>query len=122
MNHQASTVDELDDVVEQFKDINRRLTYLAENSPTERTLAPIEAVSLTAAQEPVPEHETSAFDNNIEFDVKFRGYDRAQVEDYIRELTKDYNAICEKIAALERENEGLRKVLARLGLGSGADS
>jgi hypothetical protein len=64
-------------------------------------------------------HELSAVDeaNNIEFDVKFHGFDREQVTDYIDALTADYNAICKKCAALETENEGLRKALATLDRG-----
>jgi len=58
--------------------------------------------------------ETRAFENDITFDVKFRGYHRQQVEDYIDALTVDYNSICEKCDDLERENDGLRRALARL--------
>jgi DivIVA domain-containing protein len=52
--------------------------------------------------------------NDITFDVKFRGFDRRQVTDYIEALAKDYNSICTKNAALQEENEGLRRALAAL--------
>ena len=52
--------------------------------------------------------------NDIEFDLKLRGYDRAQVEAYLHALTDDYNAICLKCGDLEYENIGLRKALASL--------
>ena len=58
--------------------------------------------------------DVPAFYNDIEFDTKFRGYDRDQVDDYIAKLTVDYNAICEKNAALVRENEGLRRVFTAI--------
>lgn len=58
--------------------------------------------------------EESAFVNDIEFDAAFRGYDRAQVDDYIEKLTVDYNAICKKCAALDDENRWLRRALAEL--------
>ena len=64
---------------------------------------------------PEPAPDDSAFFNNIEFDTKFRGYNRDQVDDYINKLTVDYNAICERCDALEQENEGLRRALAELG-------
>ena len=64
----------------------------------------------------IAEPEENAFDiaNDIEFDVKFRGYDRLQVDDYIDKLTLDYNAVCEKNASLVTENEGLRLTLSEL--------
>jgi len=55
-----------------------------------------------------------AFDNNITFDVRFRGYDRGQIDDYILALTADYNAICARCDDLERENIGLRNALSGL--------
>ena len=56
----------------------------------------------------------SVFVNDIVFDVKFRGFDRDQVCDYIDKLTVDYNRICKRCAALETENIGLRTALATL--------
>jgi len=60
-----------------------------------------------------------ALTNNIEFDRRFRGYDCGQVDDYIAQLTAEYNAICERCAELERENKGLRKALAAIDRESG---
>lgn len=57
----------------------------------------------------------SAFTNDIVFDVKLHGYNREQVDDYIDKLTIDYNAICKKCDALEKENSGLRKILTTIG-------
>ncbi|MCL2512574.1 MAG: DivIVA domain-containing protein [Oscillospiraceae bacterium] len=54
--------------------------------------------------------------NNIAFDIKLRGYDRRQVDHYLDEISREYNAICEQKAALEEENEGLRQALAAFGL------
>ena len=59
--------------------------------------------------------DPNIFNNDIEFDISFHGYDRVQVEDYLIALTKDYNAICQKCDALEQENEGLRRALSKLG-------
>jgi len=53
--------------------------------------------------------------NDIEFDIKFRGYDCAQVDHYLNALTEDYNAICRESEALKQENRGMRKALAALG-------
>ncbi|MCL2694850.1 MAG: DivIVA domain-containing protein [Clostridiales bacterium] len=58
--------------------------------------------------------EESAFANDIEFDVAFRGYNRKQVDNYIEQLTAEYNDICVKCAALEDENSGLRLALSEL--------
>ena len=58
--------------------------------------------------------ETNTFENDITFDVKLRGYHRQQVDEYIEALTVDYNSICDKCDNLEKENEGLRRALARL--------
>jgi len=55
-----------------------------------------------------------AFENDITFDRKLRGYDRRQVDDYIESLTVDYNDICAKCDELEKENQGLRRALAKL--------
>ena len=66
---------------------------------------------------PEPEEQTgrdNSFTNDIQFDTKFRGYDRLQVDHYIDAITGDYNAICEKCAALEEENESLRRAIAQL--------
>lgn len=62
-----------------------------------------------------PQSETgSPFFNDIEFDLQFRGYNRAQVDDYIDALTADYNAICRTCEELTAENKGLRRALAKL--------
>ena len=53
-----------------------------------------------------------SFSNNIEFDLKFRGYDKRQVDHYLDELSLDYNALCKDYAALQEENEGLRRTLS----------
>jgi len=53
--------------------------------------------------------------NDIEFDLKFRGYNCAQVDHYLNALTEDYNAICRECDNLKQENQGLRKALAALG-------
>jgi len=58
---------------------------------------------------------SSAFKNDITFDVKFRGYDKTQVEDYLAALTVDYNDICAQCDVLEHENAGLRALLSRVG-------
>ncbi len=61
----------------------------------------------------------SAFENNIEFDTRFRGFDREQVADYIHALTVDYNRICKENDRLMQENIGLCKALVKLGRVSG---
>ena len=53
-------------------------------------------------------------ENDIAFDVRFRGYDTAQVEHYIDAFTKDYNRVCAENDDLRKENEGLRKSLVAL--------
>ncbi|HCC35138.1 MAG TPA: hypothetical protein DEQ02_05690 [Ruminococcaceae bacterium] len=60
--------------------------------------------------------ESTAFFNDIEFDIRFRGYDRMQVDDYIDKLSEDYNKICGICASLEEENRGLRVALAEYGM------
>jgi len=63
-----------------------------------------------------------AFDrvNDIEFDLQLRGYKKEQVDDYVEALAKDYNAICERIAEVELENKGLRRILTALSPQRGA--
>ena len=68
--------------------------------------------------EPNAEDGLTAFTNNIEFDTKFRGYDKLQVDDYIDKISIDYNAICAKCAQLEQENEAFRKAIIRLESGA----
>ena len=60
--------------------------------------------------EEIPENQ-----NDIEFDIKFRGYDCVQVEHYINALTENYNAICRECEALRKENRGIRNALTTLG-------
>ena len=58
--------------------------------------------------------QTNDFTNDIVFDTRFRGYDRAQVDHYLDKITEDYNAICKQCAALEVENKGLRQALSAI--------
>ena len=54
-------------------------------------------------------------ENDIVFDVRFRGYDRQQVEKYIDALTRDYNRICARCRDLEERNEVLREGTHTIG-------
>jgi DivIVA domain-containing protein len=85
-------------------------------NPREQAI-PVKFQAVSGEQAGQPDTD---FTNNIEFDTRFKGYDRAQVDDYIDKITLDYNAICKKCAALEEENEGLRQALAGLGARGGA--
>jgi len=53
-------------------------------------------------------------ENDITFDIKFRGYDRHQVDDYIEKLTIDYNNICRNCSKLEKDNRVLLMAVTRL--------
>jgi len=65
----------------------------------------------TDKKTPVKKDDAESFTNDIEFDIRFRGYDRKQVDHYIDQFTEEYNAICKQKAGLEKENEELRKLL-----------
>ena len=65
---------------------------------------PFEPVRETSTTEPAAPAGNETSENDISFDVRFRGYDREQVWDYIDELTADYNKICTRCAKLEKEN------------------
>ncbi len=67
------------------------------------------------AEEPGPPvSPASAFENDIEFGLQFRGYNRAEVDSYLEAITEDYNRMCEKADALVTENEALRRAIIRL--------
>lgn len=55
------------------------------------------------------ESEKTVFENNIQFGVRFRGYDRTEVDDYIAAITEDYNKMCERMQTVSDENAILSK-------------
>ncbi|MDR1805759.1 MAG: DivIVA domain-containing protein [Clostridium sp.] len=66
-------------------------------------------------EEPLPEAPTDkaaqpggSFDNDIMFDLRLRGYDRRQVDEYLDAITEDYNKICARCAELSEENARLQ--------------
>ena len=135
-NHVAYEIDELLKEVESRELIEQENTLISE-SPTQSEPALREDETEASEHEPSPdtvinaesEHtenprnkesvslpESTAFFNDIEFDLRFRGYDRMQVDDYIDKLSEDYNRICAICAYLQEENRGLRVALAEYGM------
>jgi len=67
----------------------------------------VEKVPVVEPERVIPEPVMP--ENNIDFDISFRGYNRRQVERYIDALTIDYNKICARCQELEKQNEFLRE-------------
>jgi hypothetical protein len=83
-------------------------------------IAPLDYIRESSIETEEADNVESEFTNDIEFDVKRKGYDRFQVDHYIDSLTEEYNAICRQCAGLEYENEGLRQALAALQVKRGS--
>ena len=84
------------------------------NSPAASPAMPFEQAEEIQITPFEQSEKVENFTNDIEFDIRFRGYDRGQVDHYLDKLTEDYNAICKKCASLEDENDGLRQTLASI--------
>lgn len=67
-------------------------------------------------RKPKEQTEPDMVENDIEFDVRFRGYDRKQVQEYIDALTDDYNKICARCEELEEMKDILTNNANAVGL------
>ena len=122
MENQAEDFDSIDDLLKRFQldeivkpeDEEELLRKYGWDDPVGKPID--DSFFDEAAGQTGETEEADSFTNDIEFDIKFRGYDRGQVDHYLDAITEDYNAICAKCDALEQENEGLRRALANLNL------
>ena len=102
----GATAREIEDAREAgFWELKSAITGELPNLPPDFAMRlPTEALDDGALEE-----VSDSPENDIGFDISFRGYNRQQVETYVDALTKDYNKICARCRELEEKNKMLRE-------------